>query len=372
MCAPAMLIGIGLLVSVGSAHAQEVANTPDATPIDFLLEDDIRTLRQRLREVDRRRVIVADLQARFEEVAIEETSLPADLGERQRQASDLVAEFRALPTDIHIGTDEGPLASLIQLAGGLVGPLNAPLDLIGARSREAAAGFDRTSYEYQIVSRVRATVRTTIQRESARVRETLSWTKYLLDQDLDVFPIFLLESGDRIPRSRANEAVTELERFFGQLPDELAQYSKLVQEVALSAKGDVLSQIASSQEAHENEQRQLRAELRQKLGQFEAIQKQEEKRRAQTDQNLVYAVYGMIVVLLLLFLGLRIFPPEVAKQLIEKRSLVEVIGMAFMLITIIILGTGERLNKEILGTLLGTIAGYIFGRGSQRPSDESS
>jgi hypothetical protein len=39
--------------------------------------------------------------------------------------------------------------------------------------------------------------------------------------------------------------------------------------------------------------------------------------------------------------------------------------MAFMLITIIILGTGEKLSKEILGTLLGTIGGYVFARGTE-------
>ncbi|MNJ79689.1 hypothetical protein D3C77_777860 [compost metagenome] len=51
--------------------------------------------------------------------------------------------------------------------------------------------------------------------------------------------------------------------------------------------------------------------------------------------------------------------------------------MAFMLITIIILGTGEKLSKEILGTLLGTIAGYVFARGTEdtranKKSDDSN
>jgi len=90
----------------------------------------------------------------------------------------------------------------------------------------------------------------------------------------------------------------------------------------------------------------------------------EEKRDKQSlvEQGLIYAVYGMIGSLLLMFLALRLFHDDVAKEIIKRRSLIEVVGMAFMLITIIILGTGGKINTETLGTLLGTIAGYIFGR----------
>ena len=40
----------------------------------------------------------------------------------------------------------------------------------------------------------------------------------------------------------------------------------------------------------------------------------------------------------------------------------QVITVAFLLLTVIILGTSGKLAAESLGTLLGTIAGYIFGR----------
>jgi len=82
------------------------------------------------------------------------------------------------------------------------------------------------------------------------------------------------------------------------------------------------------------------------------------------DQGLVYAIYLMIIVLVSLFLIIKFIPSDVANAMIQKRSIVEVVSMAFMLITIIILGTGDRIGKETLGTLLGTIAGYIFGRRS--------
>jgi hypothetical protein len=89
-----------------------------------------------------------------------------------------------------------------------------------------------------------------------------------------------------------------------------------------------------------------------------------EKQAAQTalDRGLLWAVYGMIFALTILFLSLRLFKLELATQLVKDRSLVEMVSMAFILLTIIILGTGEKIGKETIGTLLGTIAGYIFAR----------
>lgn len=105
---------------------------------------------------------------------------------------------------------------------------------------------------------------------------------------------------------------------------------------------------------------------------YEALEARRNKQNI-VDQGLIYAVYGMIGALLLMFLALKIFSDDVAKEIIRRRSLIEVVGMSFMLITIIILGTGGKINTETLGTLLGTIAGYIFGRiGADRGSVNES
>ncbi len=85
---------------------------------------------------------------------------------------------------------------------------------------------------------------------------------------------------------------------------------------------------------------------------------------ASTDRQLIVAVYCMIGALVILFISVRFQNTEIAGKIIENRSLVEVISMAFLLLTIIILGTGEKMPKEAIGTVLGSIAGYIFGRRS--------
>lgn len=89
-----------------------------------------------------------------------------------------------------------------------------------------------------------------------------------------------------------------------------------------------------------------------------------EKGKANTDNRLVIAVYFMIAALLIMFLALWVFEPATAYWVIEKRTLVHVVGIAFLLLTIIILGTGEKIDKAALAALLGTIAGYVFGRGT--------
>jgi hypothetical protein len=80
------------------------------------------------------------------------------------------------------------------------------------------------------------------------------------------------------------------------------------------------------------------------------------------DSKLVYATYGMIVALFILGLMLIRSDKVRTSVLIEQRTIVELVSIGFMLVTIIILGAGKRLTGETLGALLGTIAGYVFGR----------
>lgn len=136
-------------------------------------------------------------------------------------------------------------------------------------------------------------------------------------------------------------------------------------EAARNAKSAAEAAVKGLSDQEKENLEGKRKQLSNFILEFKKLEKQDQARRESTDIRLVYAVYGMIGVLLFLFLGLKVFSDDVAKSLIVNRSLVEVVGMAFMLITIIILGTGEKLSKEILGTLLGTIAGYVFARGTE-------
>jgi len=77
---------------------------------------------------------------------------------------------------------------------------------------------------------------------------------------------------------------------------------------------------------------------------------------------LVGAVFLMVIVIATLLIPLSYFPERVSELIIESRVFVEVLSMSFLLLTVIILGTGRLVSGEGLAGLLGTIAGYIFAR----------
>jgi hypothetical protein len=83
------------------------------------------------------------------------------------------------------------------------------------------------------------------------------------------------------------------------------------------------------------------------------------------NRMLTWGVYGMVAAIILaigLLCLLMFRPNELGRSIVQDRVLIEILSMGFLLLTVIILGTGKLLNTEGLAALLGTIAGYIFGR----------
>ena len=59
---------------------------------------------------------------------------------------------------------------------------------------------------------------------------------------------------------------------------------------------------------------------------------------------------------------LKRYPEKLAITVVQERTLGDLLGMGLLLITIIFLATGTFVDPVAIVTLLGTIAGYIFGR----------
>lgn len=88
--------------------------------------------------------------------------------------------------------------------------------------------------------------------------------------------------------------------------------------------------------------------------------------QSQINDGLIWATWGMVGALFALGLALMFARGQIATVIIENRTIVELISIGFLLVTVIILGVGDKLRGEALGALLGTIAGYVFGREMQR------
>ncbi|WP_342375241.1 hypothetical protein NVS55_28595 [Myxococcus stipitatus] len=97
-----------------------------------------------------------------------------------------------------------------------------------------------------------------------------------------------------------------------------------------------------------------------------------EAKKTEVDSNLTLAIYGMVFVLFAIYLATRWFSLEIQTIIFQQRTLVEMIGLAFLLLTIIILGTGQKIDPAVLGTLLGTVGGYIFGQQIQSRRNASA
>lgn len=115
----------------------------------------------------------------------------------------------------------------------------------------------------------------------------------------------------------------------------------------------------------------VQAEIAESLARLQTQKEQVENALSKRDADLVqfeinkmlvWAVYGMIVTIIALFVLLKYFPTSLTDLIVEQRVVVEVLSMGFLLVTVIILGSAKLIQGEGLAGLLGTIAGYIFAK----------
>lgn len=158
-------------------------------------------------------------------------------------------------------------------------------------------------------------------------------------------------------RTRAQLSAAQIEAIGRDIENQIKSASDQSNQVA--QLNTALKQLADATEREANLNRQRLDEIDKSITELDD---RLSTGSAATDRQLIMAVYMMIGALLVLFLGIKFLSNDIAMKIVENRSLVEVVSMAFLLLTIIILGTGEKMPKDAIGTLLGSIAGYIFGR----------
>lgn len=106
--------------------------------------------------------------------------------------------------------------------------------------------------------------------------------------------------------------------------------------------------------------------LREKENKYKEIKINESKKQERIDKLLVWSIYMIIFSAPITLVSLSAMKnKELLGILIKNRTLVEIYSVGLMLAAIIILGTGDKISKEVLGTLLGTIAGYVLARKTQ-------
>jgi hypothetical protein len=158
-------------------------------------------------------------------------------------------------------------------------------------------------------------------------------------------------------KAKLEETLTEARKAFSNMAS-LQDFFNASKKTLQTLYSGALERTKAEKKTRKDEQERLAKDTTEADNELEQLNKKNRER----DSNLTTAIYLMIAVLVVLFLIMRTFSPEVQAQIIERRTLVEIIGMAFILLTIIILATGEKIERSVVGTLLGTIGGYIFGQ----------
>jgi hypothetical protein len=144
---------------------------------------------------------------------------------------------------------------------------------------------------------------------------------------------------------KSKEGVTSLQSKEKALQTEATKLDQTAQSI-LETLGTRIKILRDQRAKHERDLQERDAAL----NQFEI------------NRLLVYAVYGMVASIVVLFVLLRWYPASLTGLIVEQRVFVEVLSMGFLLVTVIILGSGKLIMGEGLAGLLGTIAGYIFAK----------
>ena len=155
---------------------------------------------------------------------------------------------------------------------------------------------------------------------------------------------------DSVERATGVVAALNGDSIVNAFESDHADLVRMWQAVAERAQSGIERRVASAKEARET------------INSISTALETRKIKDLQVDARLDGAVLYMIIALALLFISTRFFQPNIQAIIFQQRTLVEMVGLGFLLLTIIILGTDGKLDESVLGTLLGTVGGYIFGQ----------
>ncbi|MBP7865113.1 MAG: hypothetical protein KA419_04120 [Acidobacteria bacterium] len=129
-----------------------------------------------------------------------------------------------------------------------------------------------------------------------------------------------------------------------------------------------INKINKEKESNQKELLRLKTEIIRKEDEISAM----EQGQAQIDSTIINWVFPILAVTLLTMYLVPLFINKDLKQIIFSSGLLlELITVFLLTIAITMLGMSGKLDKEVLGTLLGGISGFVLSRsvvGAQRSS----
>lgn len=89
-----------------------------------------------------------------------------------------------------------------------------------------------------------------------------------------------------------------------------------------------------------------------------------------TETIVRWTIPSLGVLLVLILLGPRLYSQSIQEGIFSNKLILELLTVYILVSTILILGLANRIQNEVLGTLLGGISGYVLGRSLSNGSQE--
>lgn len=199
---------------------------------------------------------------------------------------------------------------------------------------------------------------------------------------------------DRPSLDKVQSLVEQLETF-AQQPD--AAHLKTGAQSLLTLFDDATKQVASLPEAVKKYLAELSAVTTAVLREYETLLETEinrikeaqktnqdqqnrllkqlgtlEQQQTYLDSRLMYILLCMMGTVLAMLVIVRWRGDRVSELIVRERTAVEILSIGMFLSTIMYLSAARYIEKTILGTLLGTLAGYLFTRRSQSSTPDET
>ncbi len=174
----------------------------------------------------------------------------------------------------------------------------------------------------------------------------------------------LMVFNGEVKRSAVDQEINAAQQEIASLPDVtrqvFTQYKTDYTEVLDAVSAAMKQQIDKLQATLDSDKQQWTEMNKVLLNRSQAVG----TRQATLTDYSIYTEMLMMGVIVFAMIFLRFYPEKLALTVVQERMFGDMLGMGLLLVTVVFLATGAFVDQSAVVTLLGTIAGYIFGRRS--------
>jgi hypothetical protein len=146
----------------------------------------------------------------------------------------------------------------------------------------------------------------------------------------------------------------------------------LIVSACINAVTPILAETAKDQTAKQSIEK-VKSSLQQEISQLSTRINETEAKLLEVDNSLgtsndlteiivKWTIPTLGILLVMILVGPKWYRTEIQQEIFSSRIILDLLTVYILVSTILILGLANRIQNEVLGTLLGGISGYVLGR----------